>query len=63
MYNEIQTKKILDTEQFECNNYKASKEVTKFLREIICIDKSKRLGWKELLEHEIFKLKNEHLDN
>jgi serine/threonine-protein kinase ULK/ATG1 len=58
MYNEIQTKQILDTDQFEFNNYKTSKEVTKFLREIICIDKSKRLGWKELLDHEIFRLKN-----
>jgi len=63
MWNEIQTKKILNTEQFEFNDYKASKEVTKFLREVICIDKKKRLGWKDLINHEIFQLNKDRLDN
>jgi hypothetical protein len=63
MYNEIQTKKILHTEQFEYNGHKASREVTKFLREVICIDKKKRLGWKDLIDHEIFLLDRLRLDN
>jgi hypothetical protein len=61
MWNEIQTKKILHTEQFEFNGHKASKEVTKFLREVLCIDKKKRLGWKDLINHEIFQLNNDRL--
>ena len=32
MYQEIKSKKILNTENFTFNNYTASKEVTNFLR-------------------------------
>jgi len=28
--------------------------VRKFLRQVLVVDASKRLGWKELIEHEIF---------
>jgi serine/threonine protein kinase len=54
MYHEIQTKKILNTECFEYNGYKASKQVTDFLRALLTVDKRKRLGWKELVKHPIF---------
>lgn len=51
MYAEIQNKKILDTECFTFNGYKASKKVTDFLREVLMIDKAKRMGWKQLIKH------------
>ena len=46
MAKTIAAKKILDSDEYTCNGYKASKRVTSFLREVINIDKKKRLGWK-----------------
>jgi hypothetical protein len=46
MYNEIKSKKILDTEEFTYNNYTASKEVTSFLKQVLVIDPKERLDWK-----------------
>ena len=63
MYNEIQTKKILHTEQFEYNDFKASREVTEFLREVICIKTADRLGWRDLINHKIFNIDRPRLDN
>ena len=63
MYHEIQTKSILNTECYEYNGYKASKRVTGFLKEVLTIDKHKRLGWKELIKHELFKKLDDRLSN
>jgi serine/threonine protein kinase len=46
MYNEIKSKKILDTEEFTYNNYTASKEVTSFLKQVLVVDPKDRLDWK-----------------
>lgn len=63
MYHEIKTKEILKTETFTFNNYTASREVTNFLREILVIESDKRLGWRELINHPLFKDVGGKLDN
>lgn len=63
MYEEIKSKKILNTEQFFFNNYKASKEVTSFLKDILIVESKQRMGWKELLNHPIFRETEDRLAN
>jgi serine/threonine protein kinase len=63
MYQEIKSKKILNSETFTYNGYTASKEVTTFLREVMVIENDNRLGWKSLVKHPLFKDKGGKLDN
>lgn len=57
MYNEIKAKKNLFSEKYEYNGYTASKEATNFLKDILVVETSNRLGWKALTSHPIFKSK------
>lgn len=63
MYEEIRSKKLFQTENFTYNNYTASKDVTLFLKEVLVVDSNKRLGWKELVSHQIFKKSGDGLAN
>ncbi len=56
MSNKLMTEEVY-------NGVKTSPNAKKFLREVLVVDIQKRLGWKDVLDHEIFKMNPSNLPN
>lgn len=61
MITEIMSSTLLERKEYK--GVRPSPEANKFIREVLVVDINKRLGWRELLEHDLLKVKPEALSD